>query len=134
MRSIEQRKGDGMNKLVFTGEVVFGEMDMDTTKMVCVPVSKYSEVSICLKSNKDTGSNIVVSQITSDGLKFHEKEKLGFEIEKRWNGYKQLLGFVEEVARARDANYGNGCQECTVDALVDKAQSILVDLPKTEIE
>lgn len=75
-----------MNKLSFSGDIANGNLDMNTTKMVCVPSKpRYAEVDLCLKSDNSKGMNLCIGQIVSDWLTFEEKQKLGYEIEKRWN-------------------------------------------------
>ena len=73
------------NTLKFTGDTAHGELDMDTTKMVCIPSKPhYAVVELCLKD----GMNLVIGEVIGSWLSFEEKTKLGHEIEKRWNAYK----------------------------------------------
>ena len=77
-----------MSVLNFTGDIASGNIDMDKAEMVCVPSKpKYADVDLCLKSGDDgkSGMNLVVAQVVGDWLYFEEKQKLGYEIEKRWN-------------------------------------------------
>ncbi|BCE02959.1 hypothetical protein [Marinicellulosiphila megalodicopiae] len=72
------------NILNFKG-VFSGEMDLDEAKMVCVPSKPhYGTVDICLKNDGVTG-NFCVLDVDCNSLSFEEKQKLGYEVEKRWN-------------------------------------------------
>lgn len=55
------------NSLKFQGKIVNGIMDMDTTKMVCVPHRKYKAVDLCLKSDSSTGMNLIVGEVRGAG-------------------------------------------------------------------
>ena len=82
--------------LVFKGKMVNGTLDLNTVQMVCVPSKPhYAEVDLCLKD----GWSFVVAEVVGNSLSFEEKKKLGYEIEKRWNAYKNApQNTIEGVA------------------------------------
>ena len=90
-----------MSTLKFTGETASGEMDLNVTKMVCVPSKPhYAEVDLCLKD----GMNVVIGQVVGSWLSFDEKKKLGYEIERRWNRQDPMDKLVEWL----ESRYKNG--------------------------
>ena len=76
-------------EIEFKGEIISGKMNLDNTKMVCIPKHKYQDVDLCLKSDNDKGFNILFAEIKCTGLSYEEKKKIGYEIERRWNSTNQ---------------------------------------------
>ena len=83
-----------MSELKFKGYIFNGIMELDTTKMVCVPSKpKYADVDICLKD----GMNVVIARIYNDDLSFEEKKKLGYEIATRWNNQPRIEQLEQQL-------------------------------------
>ena len=80
-------------ELIFKGEVFNGTMDLDKTDFVCVPSPKYKQVDLCLKD----GWNIVIGTLRNSDLSYEEKEKLGKEIERRWNYFIKQENEIKEL-------------------------------------
>lgn len=100
-----------MSELNFNGDYANGSIQMNTTNMVCVPSKEiYAEVDICLKADNDKGMNLCIGKVVGNWLSFKEKQKLGYEIEKRWNAYKTVSCIkCETWIGAKRYNY---CPDC----------------------
>ena len=73
-----------MSKIKFNSPYIIGEIDIDEIEMVCVPSKeKYGNVDLCFKD----GMNIQIGGIEGRSLSFKDRQKIGYEIEKRWNAY-----------------------------------------------
>lgn len=74
-------------------EFIEGGFDTKDTKMICVQNSKYGDVSLCVKGNKDKGWNIPIAKVKlhsrdlardADEV-FDDAVNLCTEIARRWN-------------------------------------------------
>lgn len=97
-----ESEGKKLNNLNFKGDILNGDLDLNQTEMICVPSKPvYGEVDICIKA-KNICWNIVVAKISNTCLNFEEKQRLGFEIEKRW-GESQNLQEQSKARRFKDS-------------------------------
>lgn len=75
-----------MSELNFrTGDSI----DLGSALLVCIPSKpKYAEVDLCIQATVNHAP-LGVIEIFGKSLSFEEKKKLGDEIVKRWNFYKE---------------------------------------------
>lgn len=74
-----------MNSIIKFNGLVVGELDMAETDMICIPSKpRYQDVDLCFKD----GWNIQIGEISGSSVSFEDRQKIGYEIAKRWNAYK----------------------------------------------
>lgn len=100
--------------ITFKGDVVTGDLPLAEAKLVCVPAKPhYNVVDLCFKAG---GCNAQVAAINTSWLSHDDKKALGYEIEKRWNGYDKAIELlsrsVNEMEWRRDNEPGwNGADD-----------------------